>query len=99
MAKLWFQNSEGNERIIAECKTWSEVSESIDKFIDKCNENKPKAHQFKSYYKRLWEENGRTKIDVGSWSEFFYWEAIITGATMGPDGDELEYDSKGSSND
>lgn len=29
-------------------------------------------HHYKSYYWRCWEEGRRLKIDVGSWSEFFY---------------------------
>ena len=36
----------------------------MDEFMDE--------HNFKSYYKRVWEENGRIKVDAGSWSEFFY---------------------------
>jgi len=74
MAKLWFQNSEGQERIIADCASWTEVNDAIDDFIDTCNENKSADKRFVSYYKRVWKEDGRTKIDVGSWSEFFYWE-------------------------
>ena len=74
MAKLIFQNSQGIERWIADCDTWPEVSDAINKFIDQCNESRPENKRFKSYYKRTWEEDGRTKIDVGSWSEFFFWE-------------------------
>jgi len=72
MAKLWFQNSNGDEREIANCANWADVYDAIDNFIDCCNVTKPVNKQFKMYYMRTWEEDGRTKIDVGSWSEFFY---------------------------
>ena len=74
MAKLWFRNSEGNERVIAECETWQEVNKSIDQFIDDCNKTWPNRKPFKSYYIRSWVEDGRTIFDVGSWSEFFVWD-------------------------
>lgn len=80
--KLWFENTNRNKedpmrmRIICDCMTWKDVNRSIDEFIQQCNEvnNKP----FKRYYTRVWEENGLTKIDVGSHSEFFYWEGKIS---------------------
>ena len=72
--KLWFENSQGIKREIADCQDWTEVCDAIDNFIDRCNENKPADKRFTSYYKRMWEENGMTTIDVGSWGEFFYWE-------------------------
>ena len=31
-------------------------------------------NNFKSYYTRTWEENGRLKYDVGSHTEFFFLE-------------------------
>lgn len=62
--KLYFQNSYGEERLISEPKTVQECYLEINKFLDK--------HNFKSYYTRMWEENGRIKLDVGSYSEFFY---------------------------
>ena len=71
---LWFQNSEGKRRQIADCATWTEVCDAIDIFIDQCNENKPADKRFVSYYKRVWESEGMTEIDVGSHTEFFYWE-------------------------
>ena len=74
MAKLWFQNSNGDEREIADCETRQEVSKSIDQFIDECNKKWPNRKPFKSYYTRSWVENGRTILDVGSWSEFFVWD-------------------------
>ena len=71
---LWFENSQGIKRQICDCTTWTEVCDSIDEFIDQCNENKPADKRFVSYYKRVWKEDGMTKIDVGSHTEFFYWE-------------------------
>lgn len=85
MAKLWFQNSNGNERIIANCETMEEVFIEIQKFIDECNRKWPKKNPFKIYYTRVWEEDGMTKLDVGSHTEFFYWEG------------EYQYDSESSS--
>ena len=64
MGKLWFQNSEGHERVIMEVKNFNDVFTGIRNFLS--------DHNYKSYYIRSWEENGRIKIDVGSWSEFFY---------------------------
>ena len=69
---LWFQNSRGMERLIAAVDNWDDVYKCIYQFIDQRNENKPENKQFKSYYIRTWQEDGRTKIDVGSWSEFFW---------------------------
>ena len=74
MAKLWFRDSKGNEREIANCETRQEVSKSIDQFIDNCNKKCPNRKPFKSYYTRSWVENGRTILDVGSWFEFFIWD-------------------------
>ena len=77
MAKLWFRNSKGQERFLTECENLQEVNIEIDKFIAECNEKWPKKTPFKRYYTRIWEEDGRVKIDVGSWSEFFYTEKKI----------------------
>ena len=40
---------------------------------------KPKGQPlFKSYYTRIWEtDDGLVKYDVGSHTEFFYWEGPI----------------------
>lgn len=65
---LIFQNSKHEERVIANPSNVEEVSKEIKKFID--------DHNFKSYYTRVWEENGRIKFDVGSYTEFFYLEGI-----------------------
>ena len=77
MARLWFQNSLGKKRQIADCDTRQEVLECIRMFINQANVGKAKDKQFKSYYTREWSENGRTWFDVGSWSEFFIWDKVI----------------------
>ena len=66
--KLYFQNSRGVERMIAEHSNREEVVEEINKFLD--------DHNYKSYYMQVCEDNGRLMIDVGSWSEFFYFVII-----------------------
>ena len=66
--KLYFRNSQGKERLIAECETLNEIHEEISDFLDE--------HNFKCYYTRSWEVDGRVKIDVGSWSEFFLVDGI-----------------------
>ena len=66
--KLIFQNSRGKERVIAEPSSKEEVVKEIDKFLDE--------HNFKSYYTRICEENGRLEFDVGSHTEFFYVEGM-----------------------
>lgn len=61
---LLFQNSQGKERVIAEPTNKREVIEEINKFLDE--------HNYKSYYMNVCEyEEGKLRIDVGSWSEFF----------------------------
>ena len=64
MYKVIFLNSIHEEREIGTAVSMDDAYSVIDKFLDE--------HNFKSYYKRVWEENGRNKVDVGSWSEFFY---------------------------
>ena len=71
---LWFENHLGIKRQIYDCETWEDVCRAINKFIEQKNEGKPEDKKFKSYYMRTWEEDGMTKIDVGSWNEFSYWE-------------------------
>lgn len=69
MYKVIFQNSRKQEREIGTAADMNGAYDVIDKFLDE--------HNFKSYYKRVWEENGRTKVDVGSWSEFMYIEEYV----------------------
>ena len=61
--KLYFKNSRGEERLIAECETVQGVYEWIHAFLDE--------HNFKSYYMRSWGNDDGITIDVGSHSEFF----------------------------
>lgn len=81
MANLYFENSNGNRRIIANCHTEKEVIQTIYAFIDTCNKNKPKDKKFKSYYTREWVEKNEktgemeTWYDVGSHTEFFVWQS------------------------
>lgn len=74
MARLWFRNSQGQERVIANCETFADVMSEIDKFITDANDRWPNKKPFKRHYTRIWEEDGMTMLDVGSWSEFFYIE-------------------------
>lgn len=62
--KLYFENSHGERRIIAEPNTENEALKEIHKFCDDRN--------FKIYYTRNWRNaEGEKVFDVGSWSEFF----------------------------
>lgn len=63
--KLYFENSYGERRIIAEPKTEDEAWKEVNKFCDDRN--------FKIYYIRNWiNKEGLKVYDVGSHSEFFY---------------------------
>ena len=64
--KLYFENSYGEERIIAEPKNEQEAVKEIYKFCEERN--------FKIYYHRTWMSGKRKKFDVGSHTEFFYLE-------------------------
>ena len=66
--KLYFKDSQGKERLVAESDTVGAIHKEIKRFLDE--------HGFISYYSRSWETDGRIKIDVGSWSEFFFIEGI-----------------------
>ena len=63
--KLYFENSIGKRRVIAEPKTEKEADKEIHKFC--------KDRNFKIYYVRTWmTPDGEKVYDVGSHSEFFY---------------------------
>lgn len=62
--KLYFENSYGEERVIAEVANEQEAFKEIHKFCEERN--------FKIYYTRSWMVDGRKKYDVGSHTEFFY---------------------------
>lgn len=67
--RLLFQNSHGEERVIAEPTNKREVIEEINKFLDE--------HNYKSYYMNVCEEEkNKLWIDVGSHTEFFYIEGM-----------------------
>ena len=67
MKKLYFKNSMGVKRVIAEVPNEAEAMEEIYSF---CNER-----NFTIYYVRSWETpDGFIKYDVGSHTEFFYLE-------------------------
>lgn len=61
--KLYFKDSRGNKRVIAEPKTEDEAIDIIQKFCDE--------RLFKIYYMRWWDKDGVRTYDVGSHSEFF----------------------------
>lgn len=62
--KLYFENSQGEERVVAEVANEEEAYKEINKFC--------KERNFEIYYVRTWMSNGRKKYDVGSHTEFFY---------------------------
>ena len=72
--KLIFENSYNQERVIAEVKDEEEAIKEINKFVDECNAKRTDGKEFKIYYIRSWEHDGRKIYDVGSHSEFFYLE-------------------------
>lgn len=88
--RLWFENSDGEERVINKhADTWEEVHQSITEFIQECNQKKinaakmtygdkfdeSKVNLFEWHYTRVWQQDDkRTRIDVGSHTEFFIWE-------------------------
>lgn len=63
---LYFENSHGVWRPIADCANKIEVGIAIKRFLDE--------HNYKSYYTRTWDEDGWRHYDVGSWSEFFHYQ-------------------------
>ena len=63
--KLYFENSMGERRLIAEPNTELDAWNEIHKFCDE--------RDFQIYYVRTWQnDEGLTKYDVGSHTEFFY---------------------------
>ena len=74
--KLWFENVWEEERVIADpCDSWENVMFAIKKFLIECQRKWPDKKPFEWFYTRTWQqEDGRTRIDIGSHSEFFIWE-------------------------
>lgn len=62
--KLFFKHSNNMEELLLETENKEELIDKINDFLYK--------KKYKTYYTRVWEENGRLKIDFGSWSEFFF---------------------------
>lgn len=61
---LYFENSQGLRREIGRPQSTEEIFQLIGDFL--------KAHNYKSYYTRIWKnEKDEVYYDVGSWSEFF----------------------------
>lgn len=64
---LYFENSFGKLREIAQPKDCAEASAAINQFL--------KEHNYTSYYTRTWinpKNSADTIFDVGSHSEFFH---------------------------
>lgn len=62
--KLYFENSNGVRRLIAEPSTRDGALEAIRTFCEERN--------FRIYYTRIWNTVDGECFDVGSHSEFFY---------------------------
>ena len=68
MIKVYFVKSQTEKRLIAEVNTIEEVWAEINKFMQERN--------YKSYYQRLMKTDSGTRVDVGSWTQFFDIEGI-----------------------
>lgn len=67
--KLVFQNSKGEESVIAEPLNVEECNREMHKFL--------MDHGYKSYYQNVCAvDDNKVRIDFGSWSEFFYIDGI-----------------------
>lgn len=67
---LYFRDSHGSKRLVASnLQLEREIMKHIQKFLD--------DHNFKSYYARMWYNDGYTWYDVGSHTEFFLVDANI----------------------
>lgn len=64
--KLYFENSYGKRRIIAEPETEQDAMTEIHKFCEDRN--------FVIYYVRRWQTKDGLRYDVGSWTESFLLE-------------------------
>ena len=68
-----FGTDSKTSRIIGEAETIKECYQIIMKFLD--------DHNYKSHYQRMWIEDSKVAVDVGSWSEFF-WISRSDGSSM-----------------
>ena len=64
MLNVYFENSYGKRRLIGTAPTYQGANQVISSFL--------KAYDYHSYYWNVSEVDGETRVDVGSWSEFFY---------------------------
>ena len=70
---LYFENSRGEWKVIADCKDKIDVGVAIRLFINQKNEGKPEDKKFIVRYVRTWDSDGYRHYDVGSHTEFFHW--------------------------
>lgn len=66
---LYFKNSKGEIKLLCKANNRKAIMKEIDDFLQE--------HNYQSFYTRMWgtdnDELGPCiKIDVGSWTEFFY---------------------------
>lgn len=61
--KLYFKNSKGKEKLIAEPTTHNELWSKINEYLDEID--------FESYYTRIMGNDTEFTIDYGSHTEFF----------------------------
>ena len=66
--KVTFKDKNGNKKIIGFAIGSNKACKLIYDFLDE--------HNYKSYYKKFWVENGKIQVDVGSWTELFYIERM-----------------------
>lgn len=59
---FYFERSNGERVLLAENVNREAANVVMKQFLD--------DHSFKSYYTRVWEENGELWMDVGSHTEF-----------------------------
>lgn len=65
MLNVFFENSKGKQRLIGTADTTEQANKIIQMFL--------KEHNYTMYYSRRWKvDDNTTKIDVGSYTEFFY---------------------------
>ena len=70
---LYFENRRGEWRPIAECAEKIDVYAAIKQFVEEQNQTRPPEKQFQINYWRVWDSDGYTHYDIGSWTEFFHW--------------------------
>ena len=69
MHDVLFENRYGERRVIGQAANHEEAGKIISDFL--------KAHHYKSYYTRMWEEDGKTWFDVGSHAELFLYDSPL----------------------